>query len=60
MHTQLELEGRRAEVRHNIEVARAKARERVMEDEKQRRAAADRAYSSRLEEDKMRVIDPVW
>ena len=63
MHTlpsQIELEGRRAEVRQNIEIARAKAKERAEQIEKERRALADEAYKNRLLEDKMRVIDPVW
>jgi hypothetical protein len=41
-------------------VARAKAKERAEQIEKERRALADEAYKNRLLEDKMRVIDPVW
>ncbi|GAX73021.1 hypothetical protein CEUSTIGMA_g473.t1 [Chlamydomonas eustigma] len=56
----LELENKRAETRHRIERARAEAKARAAEEDRQRRTAADEAYKDRLQEDKMRAVDPIW
>ncbi|KAG1668901.1 hypothetical protein FOA52_016070 [Chlamydomonas sp. UWO 241] len=57
---QYEMEQRCAETKHRIESARETARRRVAETDAVRRSRADQAYRDRLQQDKLRAIDPVW
>jgi hypothetical protein len=59
-YMQIELEHRRMEATRRMEIARMTAKQRVEMDDQERRRQADLAYRQRLEEDRLRAVDPIW